>query len=915
MSNFRIEFSNPWLLLLLIPAIALALIPYFRVAKKYRRTRNRVISVVLHCIVMVLCVSLLAGISFRYTVVNRENQIVLLVDASYSNEEQKQEKDLFVNEVIRRSSEYTIGIVKFGYDQKYVAEFSNDADSLYQQYTSSGNPDTSATDIASALEYAHSLLKYPETSKIVLLSDGLETDNAAKNVIRSIAAEGIKVDTVCFPNSTKSEVQIVGVEPPEENISLNDVFEFTLDVQSNFDGEMHSAEVVVYDNGSEKSAVSVDLSENEQSLKIEHAFSEYGLHELRFELNVKDELSDTIVENNTYFTYIYLHEFDRILMIEKYAGESTELQTILEDLEYDVDVKNVDSDRASIPKEAKSLSAYQQVILVNIANSDIQPWGFDQVLNEYVSELGGGLFTVGGENDTVNGVTVPHAYNRQDMVDSLYQQMLPVQVIDYTPPVAVMIIIDRSGSMGSGEGSFLDMAKRGADSCLFQLNARDYCGIMTLEDTYTEEARITPVSQRNELREIIYNISEEDQGGTVFSGAIQRAGMALASVDVKNRHILILTDGESSDPYSEYSEYIKQNNERGITISFIGINPSAESAGEMKNAATLGNGIYREADRPEDVGALMEDDLKANAVAEISYGEDFCPAISSVTNVVDGIKEEDIPVLSGYYGTAVKPGMDVSVSLEGEFGIPIYAQWQYGNGKVGSFMSELNGVWSSEFITDDVGKQLIGNIVKGLFPMQDIVPKDLKVSLNEDNYTTHLNVSTDLGDGDIVEVTVTPLSEKAIAYYGERMISVTEAAGYTRFDFVIMCPGLYRLDIVRKDANGNVTAELQTYKTFSYSKEYDYFPDGADGSEFLASLAESGKGAVISRLNPSEIFLTFDNALERVIDPRLTFLILAIVLFLLDIAVRKFKFKWPHEIVRDHRMKKAMAEEHRTTKS
>ena len=59
MSNFRIEFSNPWLLLLLIPAVALALIPYFRIAKRYRRTRNRVISIVLHCLVMLLCISLL----------------------------------------------------------------------------------------------------------------------------------------------------------------------------------------------------------------------------------------------------------------------------------------------------------------------------------------------------------------------------------------------------------------------------------------------------------------------------------------------------------------------------------------------------------------------------------------------------------------------------------------------------------------------------------------------------------------------------------------------------------------------------------------------------------------------------------------------------------------------------------------
>ena len=97
MSNFRIEFSNPWLLLLLIPAVALALIPYFRIAKRYRRTRNRVISIVLHCLVMLLCISLLAGISFRYTVVNAENQIILLVDASYSNADEKEAKDQFIN--------------------------------------------------------------------------------------------------------------------------------------------------------------------------------------------------------------------------------------------------------------------------------------------------------------------------------------------------------------------------------------------------------------------------------------------------------------------------------------------------------------------------------------------------------------------------------------------------------------------------------------------------------------------------------------------------------------------------------------------------------------------------------------------------------------------------------------------------
>ena len=52
------------------------------------------------------------------------------------------------------------------------------------------------------------------------------------------------------------------------------------------------------------------------------------------------------------------------------------------------------------------------------------------------------------------------------------------------------------------------------------------------------------------------------------------------------------------------------------------------------------------------------------------------------------------------------------------------------------------------------------------------------------------------------------------------------------------------------------------------------------------------------------MFEGFVPALLRTYDPRLALMITAMVLFLLDIAVRKFKFKWIHEIVREHKAKK-----------
>lgn len=84
MTNFQIEFAHPWLLLLIIPALFFALFPYFRMQKRYRKTRNRITSIVLHLMVMVLSITVLSGINFKYEVPNTQNEIILLVDSSFS---------------------------------------------------------------------------------------------------------------------------------------------------------------------------------------------------------------------------------------------------------------------------------------------------------------------------------------------------------------------------------------------------------------------------------------------------------------------------------------------------------------------------------------------------------------------------------------------------------------------------------------------------------------------------------------------------------------------------------------------------------------------------------------------------------------------------------------------------------------
>lgn len=910
MSNFRIDFTNPWLLLLLIPAIALTLLPYFRIRKQYRRNRNRVVSIVLHSLVMLLCISLLAGLTFSYEIPNRENEILLLVDASYSNREETDKKDEFIETVVEDcGNAYKLGIIKFGYDQLYVAELSTDTRNVYAKYVASEDPDTSATDIAAALTYASEQFTNPQAGKIVLISDGIETDETAVSVIRAIASTGIKVDVMHFPNTEiNSEVQIMSVETPSYNVKTQEKFKLKVNVKNNLGTETKpDVAVTLYDNDTKLEPVNFTLNAEEQTLELEHSFESAGLHKLRFEISSSggNGYQDTIEHNNSYYSYYYLNVFNKVLILEKDKDESQELRDFLKEQEYDVTVISTEAEFAQIPNSLTGLCDYDQIILVNVAYTDM-PGGFDEILYEYVHELGGGLFTVGGNYDTVDGKIIPHMYNREDMAQSqYYSQMLPVQVVDYTPPVAVMIVIDHSGSMGSGENSALAQAKKGALSCLDVLKSGDYCGVMTFDNNYSEEIEVTPVSKRKEIRDKINKIDNDGAGGTLFSFAIDRAGAALTAVSVEKRHIIMITDGQPGDTLEDFGKLIDINRSNGITMSIVTTQTSGFDAALLKEITEIRGGgkLYSDGNIAQNV----YDDLVSEAITEIKYGEEFLLRISERTPVVEGIRQEELNEIpfKGYYGTLLKNG--AVAPLYAEY-VPMYAQWDFGKGKVGSFMCDLNGTWSGEFLKKPVGQKFINNVISGLFPLEEIKIPEINVSFKDDNYTTQLNVFTKLGEGDTVEIKITPLTAKAIDYYSDKNFSILVSDGYTRFTFSLYCDGVYSIDVIKKSSSGEILSQRSLYKTFSYSEEYDYFPEEEiDGAELLALLAKNGRGVVLE--DSLQIFESFTKTINKTVDPRLAFLIIAIILFLLDVAVRKFKFKWPHEIIREYKAKKELENE------
>ncbi len=913
MTNFKIEFLYPWLLLLLIPMFALSFYLYFRISKRYRRTRNRIMSMVLHFIVGTLSIVTFAGIHFNYEIPNLETEVILLVDSTYSGNSVEEQKNDFIQQAIQESKDVCkIGVVTFGYGEPiYAVPLTLDASRVYMDYQNADGPDETATDLATALLYTKDLFQNKEVAKIVIISDGMETDGRAAVAVKEVVAEGIEVNCVYFPVQLPSqEIQIQGVVTPDYNVNIGDTFKVSAMVKSTYEGLV---KIELFDNGAPCASEMVTLMNGEQEIQLEHFFSVPGLHSLSFKISGG---TDGCQENNTFESYIYVETYTDILLVERNEGEALALKTLLEEEneQFAIDVINV-RNTDQVPTTLDALRQYDQVVLVNIANADM-PNGFVDLLYNYVHDIGGGLLTVGGnkqdDNGNLileNGQIVPNAYNRDDMYETLYQEMLPVQAIDYTPPIAVMIIVDRSGSMetpaGANGETKLELAKQGAKSCLDALTERDYCGIMTLEEKYTEAMQVSPMTQKAKLLKAIDDIVVG--GGTVFEDALRGAGKALQAVkNVERRHIILVTDGMPSDTYDLYSVPIEQyatDLNAPVTFSFVIIGEDITNSGkqDLRNAAELGGGRFYDVWDMDTLPRIMREELMMPEIKAINY-EDFQPEINTYNHVVSGVVQKDIPILKGFYGTKVKAGENVQMVLKGEF-VPIYAQWQYGEGTVGSFMCDLNGYWSADFMANATGRRIIMNIINGLFPTKNIRPQSIDLEIREQNYDNQMSVYTDLEKGETIELEILS-PDKTGELTEKRVITPSDDTGYSRLSFSIMQPGVHKLTVIKRDSAGEVIAQTSMYKTFSYSQEYNMFYDASEGESLLKSLAISGDGEMIEEAE--EIYRDIERTLKRTYDPRIPFMIIALVLFLSDIAVRKFKFKWPHEIIRDAKAKKLL---------
>lgn len=229
---------------------------------------------------------------------------------------------------------------------------------------------------------------------------------------------------------------------------------------------------------------------------------------------------------------------------------------------------------------------------------------------------------------------------------------------------------------------------------------------------------------------------------------------------------------------------------------------------------------------------------------------------------------EGVPQMNAYIATTAKQTANVIAQSEKED--PVLAEWMYGLGRTLAFTSDSTGAWSGDFARWNNWGDFWNTAVSRMLPSYSEVPYTIQKA-SDGSYT----VTDPSGKSSFIEVAA--VNEK-----GEELEVSSEplAPGKSRVT-VESEPGLVFFRVSNEQ-----DAVYQAGISIPYSEEYKVQqPD----VQKLQLITNRTGGELLSE--PAEAFRDMDVTSSEKQPIRQILILIAIILFFIDITIRRFGFK------------------------
>ena len=829
----QLEIARPWALLLL-PVFAGIVIWSARGLRSRSRTR-RIGETLMRCLVMTLVIFAVSGMSIRKS--SDMTTTIFLVDLSDSVKNVRAEEAEFIQSAIAEMPHKNqAGIVVFGSDAR-IEQFASEkkAFTAFQSEVTA-----TATNLEQAIQTALALFPDGDACRLVLLTDGAENEGSVSDMAYSFTGSDIELKVVRYDSHVEKEVYISNVSLPE-TIHQGDRFQVQVDIYST---EATEAKVSLYSGRKLKGQKEVILQ--------------------------KGSNQHTVSVNNIYSAFTTVEARPKLLVVEGEKGLGREFQNILKACNYDYDVVTP----SGVPGKLSDMTQYQSAVLIDVYADDLRK-GFLDMVETWVKDYAGGLIAIGGRNSFALG----------NYRNTPLEEVLPVKMDlegeKQVPKLAMTMVIDHSGSMSSPSRekssiTCMDVAKQAAVNALDSLREIDEVGVLAFDDGYTWSVPLQEASDTEEIAARIAGISAN--GGTSIYPALAEAVNKMKNSDAPLKHIVLLTDGQ--DGFHQYGDLLKKMDEYGITLSTVAVGTEADT-NTLKDLAEKGGGRYYYSDAGTALPRIFAQEVYLS-VKSYLINEEFTPVIAGSHEIIEGIFTDGTPDLLGYIASTAKP--TATVILESHRGDPILSVWQYGLGKTVAWNSDGTNQWTGNFAGWDNYAALWRNIIdwtiSGSDPGEDTLQVEQEASsavitYKTDNYSAKTSISAVITGED--------------GRQQEVKLKVTSPGVYSA-QVPLDETGVYSINVRNQD-DKEIIKNINTATAMQYSQEYRY----ADISGNLDSFVENVSGRYIEK--PEEVFDTKLTGSVSRKDLTEWLLLAAILLFVLDVAVRRMRADWLAGIV------------------
>lgn len=554
--------------------------------------------------------------------------------------------------------------------------------------------DRDRTNLEGALRVALTRCLPGAMNRLLLLSDGEETDGNALSVLPEITGRGLAVWSADLSALPRAAVELRAASAPPR-LHPGEPFTVRGIIVSGSSGR---ATVVLSRDGVPVETQEVGLERNEEK---EATFAQEagkpGIARYRMEILPREglELLSAVRE-----VEVEISPPPPVTYLADDPEAAALLRRTLERSDFRVEPLTPEAwDAAGAPVPHGGV-----ILLDDVAAASLGIAGMERI-ERLVREGGAGLILIGG----------PHALGAGGIKDTPLERVLPVVMgasgRGPEAEIGLVIVIDasfsmyyrgRSGNLVKGTTPRkIEIAKAAIIEVLRALRPQDQIGVLESKDQLYWLRRPGPGADLAALEEQV-NAVRALGGGINFYSSVLEAGKELRKVAAPIRLIMVICDTADIDQYrvetaGDSAELVRRLAGEGIALSIFAIGyPTDKDVPFLKAMADLSRGDFFLVADLLGLPRYLRAEYEKKAGEWFREGE-FRPLLMEYAALLDRVDTADLPPVSGVNLVTTKKG--AAEILTTDDGSAFLSAWSFGRGKAAVFAADNGTKWAGAWMT------------------------------------------------------------------------------------------------------------------------------------------------------------------------------------------------------------------------